>query len=394
MLKVAHIDTGTEPRGGQHQLLLLAQGLRQRGHEQLIVCPEGSALETRAQHEGFRVFSLPPRDPAHAHGIFQLRERLQTERFDILHAHDGRGHTLAWLASFGMRVCRIATRRVTFLPSRLATRLLRRDFACQGIIAVSGSIQRQLVDAGIRLEKIEVIPDGVELPSQPRSSEMRERARARWGVRDNEFVVGHLGAFTREKGQDIALEAINLLRAKLPQARLILAGDGPMRTAREILAKAAQAGDRARLLGYVDDLAEFFAGLDLFIMPSRAEGLGSSVLLAMAHGLAVVASKVGGLPEIVDEGKTGWLVPPASPSALAEAIVAAASDPKRLDPMGSNGRERAQRFSSDIMVQRTECFYRRFTDQKTGVSNQESVVRSHMNSASFISAFCLLAPEF
>jgi len=197
---------------------------------------------------------------------------------------------------------------------------------------------------------------------------MRERVRARWKVRDNEFVVGHQGAFTREKGQDIALEAINLLRAKLPQARLILAGDGPMRTAREISTKAAQAGDRARLIGYVDDLAEFYAGLDLFIMPSRAEGLGSSVLLAMAHGLAVVASKVGGLPEIVNEGKTGWLVPPASPSALAEAIVAAASDRERMGPMGSNGRERARQFSSDIMVERTECFYRRFTDQKTGVS--------------------------
>jgi glycosyltransferase involved in cell wall biosynthesis len=109
--------------------------------------------------------------------------------------------------------------------------------------------------------------------------------------------------------------------------------------------------------GFVKDLRSFFAALDLYVMPSRAEGLGSSALLAMAHGLAVVASRVGGLPEVVEEGTTGWLTEPGSPSALAEAIAAVVSDPERRRQAGLKGRERTERFTSDIMVHRTETFY-------------------------------------
>src|SRR2546428_7321133 len=115
-------------RGGQQQLLLLARGLHKRGHDQLIVCPESSALESQTRQEEFRVFSLPPHDPAHAHGIFQLRQQLTAEPFEILHSHDGRGQTIAWLASCGLPVRRVASRRVTFLPrsatlDRKSTRL-------------------------------------------------------------------------------------------------------------------------------------------------------------------------------------------------------------------------------------------------------------------------------
>jgi len=106
-------------------------------------------------------------------------------------------------------------------------------------------------------------------------------------------------------------------------------------------------------------LADFFAGLDLFIMPSRAEGLGSSALMAMAYGCAVVASRVGGLPEVVEEGRTGWLVPAESPRDLADAIAAAASDRARLNQFGANARERARQFSSDIMRERSEALYMR-----------------------------------
>jgi len=112
-------------------------------------------------------------------------------------------------------------------------------------------------------------------------------------------------------------------------------------------------------LGPIEDLASFFPGLDLFIMPSKSEGLGSSALMAMAYGLPVVASRVGGLPEVVEEGRTGWLIESGSPAALAKAILDAASDRARLRQWGWNGRERAREFTVDIMVRRTEALYRR-----------------------------------
>jgi hypothetical protein len=122
-LRIAHIDTGSSLRGGQRQMLMLAQGLREHGHDQVIVCLEGCVLEGRAQKEGFRVFSLPGHDPWHAFGILLWHQNLKTWAPQILHAHDGRGQTLAWLASLGLPVRRVASRRVTFFPTTGPTSL-------------------------------------------------------------------------------------------------------------------------------------------------------------------------------------------------------------------------------------------------------------------------------
>ncbi len=187
----------------------------------------------------------------------------------------------------------------------------------------------------------------------------RVAARANWGFGEQEFILGHVGAFTPEKGQDVAVDAMRLLADKLPHARLLLVGPPPQGFAANVEEQQSDAAGRVRFLGELEDLAGFFAGIDLFIMPSRAEGLGSAALLAMARGRAVVASRVGGLPEIVEAGRSGWLVDPGSPQELADAIIAAASDFERLAQFGCYARERARQFSNDIMVAKTEALYQR-----------------------------------
>lgn len=358
-MKIVHIDTGLELRGGQRQLLRLARGLRERGHAQLIVCPEASELEARALRESFTLFPLPPHDPAHAHGILQLRQQLLAVPYQILHAHDGRGQTLAWLASMGMPVRRVASRRVTFLPENRWTHRCKYAYTCHAVIAVSDFIRQLLIQVGVPDSRIEVIPDGIEIPPSPSPAALRSKVRGQWGFGEHDFVLGHLGAFTYEKGQDVALDAFLLLADRLPQARLLLAGDGPTRASPEIARRIEQVRSQTQLRSDIEDLGDFYPALDLFVMPSRAEGLGSAALHAMAFGIPVVASRVGGLPEIVREGETGWLVSPNSPAALAEVILAAASDTPRLGEFGRKGRERALQFSTDIMVARTEALYAR-----------------------------------
>lgn len=351
-MKIAHLDTGLELRGGQQQLLLLARGLRERGHGQLIVCPESSALEFRARQEGFRVFSLPAHDPARAHGILELRQLFLAEPFDILHAHDGRGQTISWLASLGMPVRRLASRRVTFLPSRLWMHRVKYTHTCHAVIAISNFVRQLLIECGVPATRIEVIPDGVEIPAALPDAATRARLREGWGLGGEEFVVGHLGAATPEKGRDIIIQTALLLGERAPEVRFVLATHAS-RPAAPFAARTV------RVLAYPGSLTDFLAGLDLFIMPSRAEGLGSAAINAMAHGLAVVATRVGGLPELIEEGRTGWLVPPDSPEALAEAIVAALSDRARLTRYGAKAREQARQFSVAIMLERTESLYRR-----------------------------------
>lgn len=362
-LNIAHVDIGLSLRGGQRQLLNLARGLRRRGYGQIIVCRDESDLEKCARAEEFSTFSLPGRDLLHAYGILQLRQFLRAAPCDLLHAHDGHGQTVAWMASVGMRVRRVACRRVAFLPSegQRWTYSLKYAHTCDAVIAVSNFIREGAIRCGLPESIVEVIPDGIELPAELPSMENRARARARWGFEGGEFVVGHLGAFTHEKGQEVALQAFQLLCETLPQARLLLAGDGPTRHNPEIVRRCEALGSRVHLCGALADPADFFRALDLFVMPSMSEGLGSSALMAMSYGLPVVASRVGGLPEVVEEGRTGWLIEPGSPAALAQVISTAAGDQARLQQLGLNGRERARQFTVDIMVERTEALYRRLS---------------------------------
>lgn len=223
-------------------------------------------------------------------------------------------------------------------------------WACQGIIAVSNAVRRGLIETGVPAAKIEVIHPGVALP------ETAPRNRLRFGLGETDFVIGHMGAFTKEKGQDVAVAAAGLIQSSLPRARFVLAGDGAL------LAEIRRSAPGNVIFpGFVGDHAAFFSALDVFIMPSRSEAWGLAALEALAYGVPVIASDIGGLPEIIEPGDGGLLIPPGDPAALAQAILVAALDPDRLRVQGHKARDRARLFSVERMVDQTEAFYRRFT---------------------------------
>ena len=317
----------------------------------MIVCRESSLLAQRAATAGLEVMALGK--------ITDLRRRLRDEQFDLAHAHDGRAQTISFRASMGLPVRRVASRLVAFAPRHPLVHRWKYSITCHGVIALSQAVREVLIGAGVPDSHIEVIVPGIRMPDDLPGQDQRAAARAGWGFDGEEFVIGHVAAFTREKGQDIALKAAALLAAQLPRARMLLAGDGPERSQPAMIELAGEASSIAQLPGFIDDLTGFYAALDLYIMPSRSEAWGLTALQAMAHGLPVIASKAGGLPEVVEHGKTGWLVPPESAEALAGAIVEAASDPTRLRDFGRNARERAAQFSMERTVERTEQFYLR-----------------------------------
>ncbi len=356
-LKIAHIDTGMSLRGGQRQMLMLAHGLRERGHEQVIACLEGSGLEAAVRQEGFRVFTMPSDDPWHAFGSLLWRQQIEAWRPQIVHAHDGRGQSIAWLASIGLPVLRVASRRVTFFPSDRWTYRLKYRFTCHAVVAISENIRELSIQAGVPRERVTVIPDGIEIPATLSGPTDRVGLRKSWGYSDDNFVVGMLGASTPEKGHDLALSAFALLTEKLPQARLVFAGEQVGIPNPNLKNASNPQSFRVVRIGQINKLADLFPGIDLFLMPSRAEGLGSSALWAMAYGIPVVATRVGGLPEIVVENETGWLVPPGSPESLADAILLASRDRNTLIEYGRQGRKRAEGFSAAIMVSNTEALY-------------------------------------
>ena len=317
-------------RGGQQSLLTLARGLRARGYRQTIVCPSSSILAERASAAGFPIAKLGLRNA------------------DIVHAHGGRALTVAFWETLGSSVKRVVTRHVAFRPRNPWTHRMKYKFACDGIIAVSDAVRRGLIETGVPSAKIEVIHTGIEMP-QP-----APRDRLTFGLDETDFVVGHLGAFTREKGQDVAVAAAALLQESMPYARFILAGDGNL-----LNEMRRRAPKTVTFPGFVANHAVFFGALNVFIMPSRSEAWGMAALEAMAYGIPVIASDVGGLPEIVEPGNGGWLVPAGDPGALARAIMESASSPYCLYQQGQRALKRAQLFSVAQMVDQTEAFYQR-----------------------------------
>jgi glycosyltransferase involved in cell wall biosynthesis len=272
----------------------------------------------------------------------RLRAALRAQSVQIVHSHSGRAHNKAWMAKSGLNIRFVATRHVAFEPRFKVVHWLKYGVACDRIIAVSQAVRERLIESGVPSRKIEVIYTGVALPRTIPTADERAAARASFGLGDSDFVLGHLGAFSWEKGQDAAVQALNYLT--IPNVRLMLAGANPPRFE----------NPRVVTPGYVEDRRRFFAALDLFVMPSRSEAWGLAALEAMAHGVPVVASAVGGLKEIVEDGVSGWLVPGDDPRALAGGIEQARP---LLKEFGGRARARAAEFSVEETVRRTEALY-------------------------------------
>lgn len=213
------------------------------------------------------------------------------------------------------------------------------------VVVPSQAMSRFLRAHGLPASRVHVVPNGIDLPAAPAAR--REPAVA------GPLVIGVAANLEYHKGIDVLLEACALAGRPL---RLEVLGDGTWRSRLERLASARRVD--ARFSGHVDDVEARFGGMDVLAVPSRAENFPVSVLEAMAAGLPVVATRVGGLPELVVDGETGMLVDPDDPAALAEALDSLAADPDRRRALGeSGGRRVAALFGADRMAARMLTLY-------------------------------------
>lgn len=310
-LKVLHIDTGRKMRGGQWQALMLMRALARRGHLQRLLGRAGSPLLDRAQRDG--VATTP------------LRPGLRLPAADIIHAHDAGAHTAA--VSRARSAPLVVARRVAF-PVRRGWLSRQKYGRADHYIAVSRYVARELQHAGIAEDRISVIHDGVSLPDRARAAELRAQYRAGNGIPADAFVAGAL-ATPGEKPLAPLLEAA----ATRPRLHVVVASNTG------------------------DDVAPFFFALDVFVHLSESEGLGSAALLAMAHSLPVIASDVGGLPEIVRPGETGLLVRNVA-AEVGAALEQLYRDRAASAAMGARGRRFVeQNATDDIMAAKTEQVY-------------------------------------
>ncbi|MHB8734746.1 MAG: glycosyltransferase family 4 protein [Terriglobales bacterium] len=344
-LHVVHCDFGRTWRGGQQQLLLLALELRRLDWQQTVIAP-APAIARRFADEGFPTATV------------DLAGGVRARRANILHVHDGRalGWGLFWRALtppaalvFSRRVAFPLHSRVTLWKYRHAGR----------IIAVSDYIRDQLLAAGLPTTQVTVVRDGVdqELLQPAANPSARNVTRRNWQVPDAAVCLVSLSALSEEKGVPDLVEALALLPDSV---HLLLAGEGALRSLIEQRSRKLGLQNRMHWSnGAVTPTALVQAG-DIFVLPSHQEGLGSSVLLAHALRRPVIATRVGGVPELVSDEVTGLLVAPGQPPALAAAVQRLMRDPALGARLVNRAWDQVQsEFSSARMAALTDQVYRR-----------------------------------
>ena len=354
-----HIDTSRTWRGGQRQVLLTVLGLRERGHRAILVAhPEGELAERAS--EGHDLIRLAPRAEVDLHAGWKLSRIVKELKPAIVHAHDPHAVALAALA-LSFSTSRqgpglVAARRVAFhLKEHAFSRWKHHQVDC--FIAASEAIHRILVGDGIDPSKVVTVYEGIDVERV--QAEPTANIHAEFWLPTNAPIVGAVGALTQEKGHRHLIDAAALVVRDVPDARFVILGEGDLRPALERQVRELHLDKHVILPGFRAGILSFVRAFDVFVMCSLQEGLGTSLLDAMACSKSTVASDTGGIPEVVANGATGLLVPPRDHHALAGAIVQLLKDATRRDAMGRAGLERVKKvFSAERMVERTLDVYR------------------------------------
>ena len=355
-----HIDTARTWRGGQNQVLVTVLGLRALGHRTMLVAHPNGELRQRAR-EGLDLIPLAPRMEMDLSAAWRLSRLLKQLKPDIVHAHDPHGVAMAGLAlSMSTQLAKpplVASRRVDFhLRQGAMSRWKYRQVDC--FICASEAIRQMLVSDGVPAARTVTVHEGIDLERV--ASAPAAHLHEELFLPHQAPVVGNVAALVPHKGQRHFVEAAALVVRKVPDARFVIAGEGELRPALERLIKERHLEKHVFLAGFRPDVLSLHKAFDIFVMSSVTEGLGTSLLDAMAAGKPIVATRTGGIPEVVVDGETGFLVPPRDDRAMAEAVVTLLKDAARSAQMGAAGLARAQSmFSAERMLKETLRVYKR-----------------------------------
>ena len=343
-MKVLLVTSERGLRGGERQLLLLNEGLQQLG------CTTALCARHRARVlEGMpHVFPVPMANALDFRGALAIRQAAESFGADLIHAFTARAHTLAQSAGRPM----VVTRSVAYKAGK--TFLGRRKYRKAGahFIAVSQAAAAALREAGTAPEQIHVIPPAIRVEAL---GTRREDARALLGLSHGAIALGCVAALEPEKGLADLLAAAAQLEVP---ATLFIVGDGSLRA--ELEQRGRQSGQvEVRFLGHREDVGQLLPAFDLYLQPSLKEGFGLALVEAMACGVPVIASRTGGLAEIVRHEENGLLTPPADPAALAAIMRAALDDLDTAARRAALAREEVRaKYLPSAMVEATLAVYR------------------------------------
>lgn len=358
--------------GMRSHVMQLAEGLRSFGFESELACPGDSELVHDAFEAGVQVHPVPIVGPlrpiADLVAVISLAEVIRERRPALIHAHGSKASLIARLATLISRrtptivtvhnqvlyggVSKTMRTLYVWMERRLAKRTAR-------IVTVSDALRREWLEIyGLPESMMATIHNGLDLGPFLAGGD-RASSRARVGVPGDAAVFGLAARFAPQKALDVLVEAAATVLADDPRAWLVIAGDGPLLEVVRTKARATAVRDRIVFPGFETDVPGLLSALDVYVTSSVTEGLSLALVEASASGLPIVATNVGGNPEVVEDGVTGLLVPAGKAAPLAAALQRLLKDPMLRRRLGEAGRARAvAEFSEATMLERTAALYR------------------------------------
>jgi glycosyltransferase involved in cell wall biosynthesis len=337
---VCHINLARGYRGGERQTELLIRALADKGWKQRLVARRGEPLAERIC--GVDALTVVESSPAWAGAVRSIG------RPGLIHVHEGRSLRTAWINHLITGTPYLVTRRIQKGPRQhWLNRCMYRQ--ADRVVALSAAIAEKMAAFDPSLS-VEIIPSAISgLSADPSES---ATLRARWG---GQFVVGHIGALDdSHKGQQQIVATAEAMASAHPEMRFVLVGGGPDEAR---LQEASRRLPSLILEGQTDRVADYLGAFDVFLFPSRHEGLGSILLDALDFGLPVVATRVGGIPEVIEEGVNGFLVSVDDIGGMQDALAALAADRDLRARLGAAGRETARAFTREEMADQYAALY-------------------------------------
>src|SRR5215510_12168877 len=353
-----HIDTARTWRGGQGQVMHTVMGLRALRHRTALVAhPEGELF--RRMREGTDLIPLAPRNEIDLTAAWRLSRVLKQLRPDVVHAHDPHGVAMAATAlsivSLSPAPLLVASRRIEFRIGHNSFSRWKYD-QVDCFIAISEAVRERLIADGIDRDRTTVVHEGVDVE---RIAQLpAANVHSAFFLPTHAPIVGNIGALVVQKGQHHLVDAAAIVVRSIPDVRFVILGEGELRSALEEQIKRKHLERHVFLAGFRPDALELLKGFDLFALSSLHEGLCTSLVDAMAASKAAVATAVGGVPEVLDDGVTGHLVAARDHDAMSARIIELLKNEPLRTRMGEAGLLRArERFTVERMVSGTMEVY-------------------------------------
>ena len=364
-IKVLHIDTEKSWRGGQQQAAYLFQSMHDSGYQTALVCQPGSAFKKFCTDKILPFLSIRMNGEINFVAGFRIAQFCRKRKFDILHLHSAHALSIGlWAKFFYNELKLIAVRRVDFhIKKNRFSHFKYKNKYLDKIVCISNGIKKVLLEDGITEDKLTTIHSGIDIHKFKNVKPTKD-FKNKLGIPQNHILIGTVASIVGHKDYPNLLKAARIVIDKMDNVTFCAVGDGPGKNKIVQMANKLELDKRFIITGFRRDVGNFLKSYDIFVLASKMEGLGTSILDAQAVGLPVVGCNTGGIPEAVQHKQNGLLVPPRNSEELAKALIELASDENKRQKLGKTAKRTVQEFAIEKNIEKNLQLYKKLLNQR------------------------------